>query len=107
MTDTESKWAGRVKDWQASGQTAPAFCEGKEFTPSGLRYWASRLRKIGQSAPAKELRIARVVRASQPASAPQPETPIVIELGGARVAVRRGFDHEVLRAVVHVLGGGR
>jgi hypothetical protein len=35
------------------------------------------------------------------------ETPILIELGTARLGVRRGFDPETLRAVLDVLGGGR
>ncbi len=105
MTETESKWAARVEAWQASGQTAPAFCQGKDFSPGGLRYWAHRLRNAGQPAATKELRIARVVRAPQPAQAA--ETPIVIEVGSARVAVRRGFDPGVLGAVLDLLGGRR
>src|SRR3569833_1538882 len=105
MTDTEARWAARVADWRASGQTAPVFCKGKEFTPGGLRYWASRLRKPGEGGAPKEVRIARVVRTSQPS--PVVETPIVIGLGAARVGVRRGFDPEVLRAVREALGGSR
>jgi hypothetical protein len=105
MTETEQRWAARVAEWRASGQTAPVFCKGKDFTPGGLRYWASRLGNAGQSARAKEVRIARVVRAPQPA--PTAETPIVIELGAARLGVRRGFDPEALRAVLDLLGGRR
>jgi hypothetical protein len=105
MTDTESTWTTRVADWRASGQKAPTFCKGKGFTPSGLRYWASRLTKSGQAAPAKEVRLARVVRA--PRTAEAGESPILIEIGSARVGVRRGFDAETLRAVLDVLGGGR
>ncbi len=102
MTETESKWAARVTAWRASGQTAPEFCAGKEFKPGGLRYWASRLRKTEGDAPKEEVRLARVVRAPRPREA---ETPILIELGNARVGVQRGFDREALRAVLEVLGG--
>jgi hypothetical protein len=129
MTETESKWAARVAAWRASGQTAPKFCEGKDFKPGGLRYWASQLRKGKDAAPTKDervarvppaaqrpaaakeaappepVRLARVVRAARPESAP--ETAIVLEVGAARLAVRRGFDRDVLRAVLDVLGGGR
>lgn len=97
-------WAARVAEWRASGETAPTFCKGKEFTPGGLRYWASRLRKPGEGG-CKEVRLARVVRTPQPA--PAAETPIVIEVGAARLGVRRGFDPEVLRAVLSVLGAAR
>lgn len=117
---TEAKWAARVEAWRASGLTARAFCEGKEYTASGLRYWASRLRKTqseagsaagsardggaARDAAPKEIRIARVVRA--PVAA-EPETPILIEVGTARLGVRRGFDRGVLRELLDVLGGVR
>lgn len=105
MTENETKWAARVDGWRTSGQTAPVFCKGKDFSAGGLRYWASRLRATGEGAKTKEVRIARVVRAVQPA--PATETPILIELGAARLGVRRGFDAETLRAVLDVLGGRR
>ena len=103
MTETETKWAGRVAEWRASRATAPAFCKGKDFSAGALRYWASRLQhpEVG----AKEVRLARVMRAPQPA--PATETPILVEVGAVRVGVRRGFDPEVLRTVLDVLGGRR
>jgi len=112
MTKTESKWAARVGAWRASGETAPVFCVGKDFQPGGLRYWASRLHKIVEPVQAvvepvqaKEVRLARVVRGTRPSLAE--ETPIMIELGAARLGVRRGFDPDALRAVLALLGGGR
>lgn len=105
MTATKATWAARVEDWRTSGLTAPAFCKGKDFSPGGLRYWASRLRQTEAATTTKEVRLARVVRT--PPSAPATETPIVIEIGAARLGVRRGFDPEVLRAVLDVLGARR
>jgi hypothetical protein len=105
MRETESKWEARVTAWRASGQTAPAFCAGKDFTPGGLRYWASRLHRTEAEAAKGKVRLARVVRGRGPKEGV--ETPILIELGNARVGVRRGFDAETLRAVFQVLGGGR
>jgi hypothetical protein len=105
MTETRTKWAERVADWKASGETAAAFCKGKDFSPGGLRYWSSRLRKGEQGAPRPEVRLARVVRGARPATTA--ETPILIEVGAARLGVHRGFDPETLRAVLDVLGGGR
>jgi hypothetical protein len=103
MTKTESTWAARVEAWRASGETSPVFCKGKGFSPGGLRYWASRLDLGAQGAPGQEVRLARVVRAAAPAA----ETPIVIEVGNARLGVRRGFDPGALRAVLDLLGGDR
>jgi len=105
MTETESKWAARVDEWRASGKSAQEFSQGKGFSAGGLRYWASRLGKARQEASTQQARLARVVRSRKPT--PAAETPIVIEVGDARLGVRRGFDPGVLRAVLDVLGGGR
>jgi hypothetical protein len=105
MTGTETKWAERVAGWKASGQTASAFCKGKDFSASGLRYWISRLGKGEPEEEKPEVRLARVVRRARPGAAV--EIPILIEVGGARVGVRRGFDPEVLRAVLDVLEEAR
>jgi hypothetical protein len=106
MTETESMWASRVAEWRTSGETAPVFCKGKSFSPGGLRYWSSRLGKAGGAAmKTKGLRLARVVPTAPLAETA--ETAIFIEVGAARLGVRRGFDPEALRAVLEVLGGGR
>jgi len=106
---TEAKWTARVEAWRASGQSVAEFCEGKEYAANTLRYWSSLLRRRlagteSVSMRAGEVRIARVVRTGAETGS---ETPIVVELGGARVHVRRGFDAEVLRQVMGILGGGQ
>jgi len=100
MTATEAKWAARVEEWRSSGVSATEFSAGKGFSASGLRYWKSRLRRSGGRR--EDVRIARVVRAAHPGGVV--DTPIVVELGRARVGVRRGFDAEALRGVLQVLG---
>jgi hypothetical protein len=52
--------------------------------------------------PSKRVRIARLVREDVETRGSAPE--VVIEIGGARVAVHSGFDPATLRAVVEVLG---
>lgn len=96
---TEAKWAARVDAWRQSGLTAPAFCKGKDFKAGGLRYWASILRRA-EPGPRREVRLARVIRAIP---ATELDTPIVVEVGGARVGVRRGFDRDTLRGLLDVL----
>lgn len=107
MTETESKWSERVREWKASGQTAKQFAEGREFKASTLVYWASCLRKGTPDAerpkkPARRVRMARVVRVAAPG-----DGAIVVAVGAARVAVRSGFDPALLRQVVLALGEGR
>jgi hypothetical protein len=101
MTTTAEKWSVRVDAWRRSGVGARSFCEGRDFSESGLRYWASRLRRetSGESKPA--VRLARIVGATSGADI---DTPIVIEVASVRVGVRRGFDREALRAVLELVG---
>lgn len=97
MSD-ESKWAGHVSAWRASGLSAAAFSAGKGITASGLRYWAGRF-KDAPVVPSG-VRLARVVR---PGTAMGPDEPVFIEADGIRIAVRRGFDRGVLRDVLAIL----
>ena len=104
MTETETKWSERVREWKASGRTAPEFAEGRDFKASTLVYWASCLKRgrIGAASPQKRqprVRMARVVPSST-----RIEETIVIVVGSARVAVRQGFDGALLRQVVRALG---
>jgi hypothetical protein len=99
MADGESKWAARVVQWRSSGLSAPMFCRDKDFTATALRYWGTRLKRTGVS---KEVRLARIVSTGDPMVQ---DTAIVIEAGVLRIGVRRGFDPEVLRAVLMVVAG--
>ena len=102
-----------MADWRASGLTSLRFCEGREFTAGGLRHWSHKLRHGAVPAEKPVVRVARVLRASArttgaPSLAPAPvasgvDVPVVVELGGARVALQRGFDRETLAAVLDVL----
>jgi hypothetical protein len=103
MTETETKWSERVREWKASGQTAKAFAEGREFKASTLVYWASCLRRgNGDTQPRK--RPARRVRMVRIARGPRTVDAIVVAVGGARVTVRPGFDPALLKQVVRALG---
>jgi hypothetical protein len=110
MTETEAKWAGRVSEWRQSGKAAEEFAEGMGFEASTLRYWASRLKKAkaepGGNAP--NVRLARVVRRERSATVVgAADAGVVIEVGRARVTVRRGFDASVLREVLDALQSSR
>ena len=103
-------WTERVAAWRASGRTTAEFCEDRDYAASTLRWWSSRLARMRAERRRPTVRMARVLRASSstaarpsaPASATG-ECPIVIELGGARVSVREGFDPATLASVLEVL----
>lgn len=106
MADT-TMWIKRVAAWRASGQTAAEYCERHGLGLSALRYWAQRARReAGATAAAPPVRLARVVR-TRPIAELAPVAPVVvIEVGGARVSVARGFDRATLATVLEVLGAG-
>ena len=102
MTKTESKWAERVREWRAGGQSAPEYAQGRGFEASTLRWWASRLdRGVLPASPAKpkpRVRMVRVVPTGSTADA------LTVRIGAARVEVRAGFDPGLLRELVSALG---
>ena len=104
MTETESKWSERVREWKASGKTAKEFVEGRDFKASTLVYWASCLRRGSGESAVPERRKPRVRMARVMAVPSGADDAIVIAVGAARVAVRAGFDHALLRQVVKALG---
>lgn len=112
-TQTAERWATRVAEWKASGLTSTQYCEGRDFTPGGLRHWAYRLRKSASKTalvrrpPVQLVRVERVARIKQVEPAPAPATvPLKIKLGAARLAVPAGFDGETLRTVLEILLAG-
>jgi|SRR5580704_505880 transposase len=100
MRATAAEWSERVQAWRESGQTAPAFAEGKGYSASLLRWWGSELSR--RSGSAKPVRLARVVRRAQ-----QPEARLTVAVGAARIEVHAGFDRTLLRELVDALGAGR
>ena len=110
---TEAMWVERIGEWTRSGQSATEFAEGKPFTSGTLTWAASRLRKgargsskvrasrarAGRQA---KIQMAEVVR--RPSRAVASES-LVLEIGGARVLVQRGFDRTLLRDVMLALRG--
>jgi len=123
MEDRTAVWSERVSEWRASGKSSTVFCKGKTFTAGGLRYWASRLKGAprGPASSKPEVRLARVRLTSAPerdeergrvlltASAMATDPTLVVEVHGARVSVRPGFDRTTLAAVLDVLStrGGK
>ena len=106
MTGRET-WARRVAEWKASGLSSPKFCAGKEFTAGGLRHWAYRL-EHGAPTRRSQVQFARVVRTTGTlarAAGDDRSVEVIVEIGGARLLVRPGFDRETVAGLVEVLVG--
>ena len=111
--NTEAVWAERIEEWGRSGQSATEFAEGKPFTSGTLTWAASRLRNGAggkqrdsgaRGARKRKIQMAEVIR--RPSRIAVAEN-LVLEIGGARVSVGRGFDGLLLRDVVLALRGAK
>jgi hypothetical protein len=97
-----SEWADRVSEWKASGEGAKEFCAGRGYSANTLLWWSSQLRRgrALKATKAPSVQMARVVRAPSVAT---PPGVVLVELGGARVAVSSGASPDTLRAVFDAL----
>jgi hypothetical protein len=98
----QQEWATEVAAWRASGLTARKFCEGRDYAATRLYWWSSQLKSSEGSGKRKPaVPMARVVRRG--AAQAQPRTPIVIQVGSARVEVPSDADRDTLSAVLQSL----
>lgn len=118
---TREKWAGRIRDWRASGKSAEDFVADKDYEAASLRWAASQLGESASHAEPKQAaaatrrraRVASAPKALAPRFAPvrvrRPTAPpvgeMVIEVGGARIRVARGADMTLLGQVVRAVQG--
>lgn len=118
---TRDKWAARIREWRASGQTAREFAEGKGYTGAALRWADSKLGR-GEASSTRALapQVAERRAAVKSDDGPGPRilpvrvratasrvAEVVVELGEARVRVPSGADVRVVLEVVRALQGGR
>jgi hypothetical protein len=99
------QWAARVREWKQSGQTLRQFVEGKPFKPSTLRWWSTRLRQRREESPKPEVRMMPVRISGHAGIDESAPALLFVEVGGARIGVRHGFDAELLRKVIAALAG--
>lgn len=101
----KADWAKRVAAWRASGKSAREFCEGREYSPKRLQWWAWHLGRSGdEGATSREGRVgfARVVR-KRDTEVGAGAGSIVVQVGGARIEVGARVDRGALAAVLDVV----
>ena len=95
-----TEWAERVRAWKANGSSADEFARGKPFTGKMLGWWAGEFARRSREKPT--VAMARVI----PRDVARDAT-LAVQVAGTLIAVRRGFDPELLREVVDALGARR
>lgn len=109
MTKTDEKWIERIREWKASGQTAEDFAAGQPYKASTLKWRAALLRRSDEGGAQDRnsesstgaIRMARVVPVARGDERP---VGLMVEVSGARIALTRGFDAQLLAEVVRALG---
>ena len=94
---TRSERAEIVRAYRASKQTAYRFSQDQGVSASSLARWIAEVQEQGDERAGVDVVRLEVARA-------EPRDHLVVEVGGARVQVERGFDAKLLRAVVDALG---
>jgi hypothetical protein len=88
-------------EYEASGLSRQEFCQQRNVAFKTLaRYLAQRRKRSGTAAPAASSRLVRV-QVESPNGAESELTVIVT--GGRRIAVKRGFDEDLLRQLITAL----
>ena len=112
MRTRAAEWAERLAAWRDSGLSAEAFAKAGGYRPKTLQWWASEFRRRASPAKTRQPRaeatmpMARVLRRPAP-SAVGVDEALAIRVDGAVIAVRRGFDPQLLREIIAALGSGR
>lgn len=108
MRTRAAEWAERVRAWRESGLTAEEFATAGGYRPKTLQWWVSELPRRASKAERARSRkpqsmpkvaMAHVVRRDATA-----EESLTVRVADAVIAVRRGFDAQLLRDVVFALG---
>lgn len=109
---TAAEWAERMREWEATGESAQEFAKRCGCKVDTLKWWKTHLAKRERDG-SKAVKLVSVVRCDpQPAMSTAVTSPdaqaadmgLVIELrAGARLRVQRGFDAVLLRQVIHAL----
>jgi len=99
----EGFWRECIERWTASGLSAGQFAAREGLRRERLFYWKRRLHEAGTVA-VSDVKFARAeIRAS---STPQTGAPLeVVTTSGHMVRVPAGFDEDVLRRLLTILGG--
>lgn len=99
--DLAELWVTRIRDYQASGEQAVAWCRRHQVTTHQLYYWMRKLKSAREQGPAARQPQWVSLRLAETASGSA--APILVKIGTATIEVRPGFDPTLLADVVRAL----
>lgn len=94
-------WEDRLAQYDSSGKSIAAWCKEQTIRENQFHYWRKKLR-TGQTEKAQPVKwLSLDLQLSKQAN-PVGDS-ITVYVGQATVAIRKGFDHHLLREIVQVL----
>jgi hypothetical protein len=103
------EWAKHVEAWRESGASRDDYAAAHGLRPATLQWWVSKLaRDAGKRTKRSRVRFAQVVEGAapkriEPRTTTAASTLDVVVARGRTVRVSRGFDRDLLRAVIEAL----
>lgn len=97
------KWRPVIREQEGSGLSVQAFCEKHGHVTHQFNYWKRKL----QSSRAEPRLVPIVPKRAVGTVRPSSADSLTLEVGKARIVVRSGFDGNLLRELLEVLGGGQ
>lgn len=96
-TNLQAIWSKRIAVYRASGQTMKVWCKEHNLTVHQLKYWLYKKQRQPQ---AVSIPIFRSVAVTD---LPGTTECLYVQMGGARIEIRHGFEPGLLRDVVTAL----
>lgn len=96
-TNLQAIWSERIAAYQASGQTMKAWCQEHSLTVHQLKYWLYKAQRRTQVVSTPAFRPVALASTSGTIEC------LHVQVGGARIEIRPGFEPGLLREVVAAL----
>lgn len=103
MTKSENKqrmWESRVAEFEASGQSATAWCAVQNLNVHQLYYWMRKFKSESRSIKKQTQWLSVEIGELHP---DKPQEALPIRVGKATIEVRPGFDPKLLSDVIKTL----
>jgi len=100
---SSSRWSRIINEQRAGGLSIAEFCRRRSISPPSFFYWRRRLGPAGLARAAAAFVEVKVGPRESGVAVADAALELILR-GGLRVLVRRGFDDELLRALLAALG---
>jgi hypothetical protein len=98
--ELHKEWVKEMSEFQASGQTATAWCADRGINIHRFRYWTRKLRTSQRGESTGEIRWLSV-KMAEPTN--EPDDTLTVVIGDVSIVVRPGFNPTFLKQVVQTL----